>query len=125
MLMLMDIRRTILVALGLAAACESKNRIVHGDGERLGRYLARGLDPGGRAQWRSCLPRSPGRATRVGVRNIRSFNERPKQKPAPKLQTELPLTAKKEKIEAGADGKLRPGRWALELRSAGLAVPDN
>ena len=41
---------------------------------------------------------------RVGVRNIRSFNERPKQKPLPKLQTELPLIAKKEKIEAGADG---------------------
>ncbi len=41
---------------------------------------------------------------RVGVRNIRSFNDRPKQKPPPKLQTELPLTAKKEKIEAGADG---------------------
>ncbi|MCL4177997.1 MAG: DNA translocase FtsK [Verrucomicrobia bacterium] len=41
---------------------------------------------------------------RVAVRNIRSFNDRPKQKPPPKLQTELPLTAKKEKIEAGADG---------------------
>jgi S-DNA-T family DNA segregation ATPase FtsK/SpoIIIE len=41
---------------------------------------------------------------RVGVRNIRSFNDRPKQKPPSKLQTELPLVAKKEKIEAGADG---------------------
>ncbi len=41
---------------------------------------------------------------RVGVRNIRSFNERPKHKPLPKLQPELPLIAKKEKIEAGAEG---------------------
>jgi DNA segregation ATPase FtsK/SpoIIIE, S-DNA-T family len=41
---------------------------------------------------------------RVGVRNIRSFNERPKDKPLPKSEPELPLRAKKEKIEAGADG---------------------
>ncbi|MBI2925045.1 MAG: DNA translocase FtsK [Verrucomicrobia bacterium] len=41
---------------------------------------------------------------RVGVRNISSFNQRPKDKPLPKLEPELPLTAKKEKIEAGADG---------------------
>jgi S-DNA-T family DNA segregation ATPase FtsK/SpoIIIE len=41
---------------------------------------------------------------RVGVRNIRSFNDRPKHKPQPRLQTELPLTAKREKIEASADG---------------------
>jgi DNA segregation ATPase FtsK/SpoIIIE, S-DNA-T family len=41
---------------------------------------------------------------RVGVRNIKSFNDRPKNKPLPTLQPELPLTAKKEKIEAGADG---------------------
>jgi DNA segregation ATPase FtsK/SpoIIIE, S-DNA-T family len=41
---------------------------------------------------------------RVGVRNIKSFNERPKDRPLPKLEPELPLKAKKEKIEAGADG---------------------
>jgi DNA segregation ATPase FtsK/SpoIIIE, S-DNA-T family len=41
---------------------------------------------------------------RVGVRNIRSFNDRPKHKPLPRLQPELPLTAKKEKIEVGAEG---------------------
>ncbi len=41
---------------------------------------------------------------RVGVRNIKSFNERPRDKPLPKFQPELPLRAKKEKIEAGADG---------------------
>jgi S-DNA-T family DNA segregation ATPase FtsK/SpoIIIE len=41
---------------------------------------------------------------RVGVRNIKSFNERPKDKPLPELEPELPLTARKEKVEAGADG---------------------
>jgi DNA segregation ATPase FtsK/SpoIIIE, S-DNA-T family len=41
---------------------------------------------------------------RVGVRNIKSFNERPKNKPLPVSQPELPLKAKKEKIEPGAEG---------------------
>ncbi len=41
---------------------------------------------------------------KVGVRNIKSFNERPKGKPIPPAEPELPLVAKKEKIEAGADG---------------------
>jgi len=41
---------------------------------------------------------------RVGVRNIKSFNERPKNKPMPKAEPELALTAKKEKIEPGSDG---------------------
>ena len=41
---------------------------------------------------------------KVGVRNIKSFNERPKGKPVPPTEPELPLRAKKEKIEAGADG---------------------
>ena len=41
---------------------------------------------------------------KVGVRNIKSFNERPKDKPIPPAELELPLMAKKEKIEAGADG---------------------
>jgi S-DNA-T family DNA segregation ATPase FtsK/SpoIIIE len=46
---------------------------------------------------------------RVGVRNIQSFNSRPKDKPLPKPQPELPLKAKKEKVEAAADG------FAVEL----------
>jgi DNA segregation ATPase FtsK/SpoIIIE, S-DNA-T family len=47
---------------------------------------------------------------KVGVRNIKSFNERPKDKPkAPSNELELPLTAKKERVEAGADG------FAVEL----------
>jgi DNA segregation ATPase FtsK/SpoIIIE, S-DNA-T family len=41
---------------------------------------------------------------RVGVRNIKSFNERPKNKPLPEPEMELPLAAKKEKVEPGADG---------------------
>ncbi len=41
---------------------------------------------------------------RVGVRNIKAFNERPKDKLPPARQPELPLTQKKEKVEPGADG---------------------
>jgi S-DNA-T family DNA segregation ATPase FtsK/SpoIIIE len=41
---------------------------------------------------------------RVGVRNIGSFNSRPKNKPLPKSEPELPLTVKKEKVEPGAEG---------------------
>jgi len=41
---------------------------------------------------------------RVGVRNIASFNSRPKNKPLPETEPELPLTAKKEKVEPGAEG---------------------
>jgi S-DNA-T family DNA segregation ATPase FtsK/SpoIIIE len=41
---------------------------------------------------------------RVNVRNIKSFNDRPKDKLAPPVEPELPLMAKKEKVEPGADG---------------------
>ena len=41
---------------------------------------------------------------KVGVRNIKAFNERPKEKPIVEKQPELPLLQKKEKVEAGADG---------------------
>jgi S-DNA-T family DNA segregation ATPase FtsK/SpoIIIE len=41
---------------------------------------------------------------RVGVRNIASFNSRPKNKPLPETEPELPLTAKREKVEPGAEG---------------------
>jgi S-DNA-T family DNA segregation ATPase FtsK/SpoIIIE len=41
---------------------------------------------------------------RVGVRNVKSFNERPKNKPLPEQELELPLSAKKEKVEPGAEG---------------------
>ncbi len=41
---------------------------------------------------------------RVGVRNIKSFNDRPKNKPIPAAEPELPLMARREKVEPGADG---------------------
>jgi S-DNA-T family DNA segregation ATPase FtsK/SpoIIIE len=41
---------------------------------------------------------------RVGVRNIGSFNSRPKNKPLPQQELELPLMAKREKVEPGAEG---------------------
>ena len=47
---------------------------------------------------------------KVGVRNIKSFNDRPKDKPkAQSNELELPLTATKERVEAGAEG------FAVEL----------
>ncbi|MBA4150707.1 MAG: DNA translocase FtsK [Verrucomicrobia bacterium] len=62
---------------------------------------------------------------RVGVRNIKSFNERPKNKPTPPAEPELPLMSKKEKIEAGQDG------FAVELdeeivvpRDDDIVIPD-
>jgi S-DNA-T family DNA segregation ATPase FtsK/SpoIIIE len=41
---------------------------------------------------------------RAGVRNINSFNSRPKNKPLPEAEPELPLSARKEKVEPGAEG---------------------
>ncbi|HSU56698.1 MAG TPA: DNA translocase FtsK [Candidatus Dormibacteraeota bacterium] len=41
---------------------------------------------------------------KVGVRNIGTFNGRPKNKPIPQPELELPLMAKKEKVEPGAEG---------------------
>ncbi len=62
---------------------------------------------------------------RVGVRNIKSFNDRPKNKPVPKAEPELPLMAKKEKVEASSDG------FAVELdeeivvpRDEDIVIPD-
>ncbi len=63
---------------------------------------------------------------KVGVRNIKSFNERPKNKPPEeKSQQELLLTAKREKVEPNADG------FAVELdeeivvpREDDIVVPE-
>ncbi|MGA2749108.1 MAG: DNA translocase FtsK [Verrucomicrobiota bacterium] len=62
---------------------------------------------------------------KVGVRNIRSFNDRPKHKPIPPSEPELPLLSRKEKIEAGSDG------FAVELdeeivvpRDEEIVIPD-
>jgi DNA segregation ATPase FtsK/SpoIIIE, S-DNA-T family len=62
---------------------------------------------------------------RVGVRNIRSFNERPKNKPPPRAEPELPLMSRKEKVEASSDG------FAVQLdeeivvpRDEEIIIPD-
>jgi DNA segregation ATPase FtsK/SpoIIIE, S-DNA-T family len=62
---------------------------------------------------------------KVGVRNIKSFNDRPKNKPVPPSEPELPLTVKKEKVEAASDG------FAVELdeeivvpRDEEIVIPD-
>jgi S-DNA-T family DNA segregation ATPase FtsK/SpoIIIE len=46
---------------------------------------------------------------RVGVRNIATFNARPKNKPLPDREPELPLMAKKEKSSPAR--KVSPSRW--------------
>ena len=53
---------------------------------------------------------------RAGVRNILSFNSRPKNRPLPPRGAELPPLAKKEKVEPGADG------FAVEV-DEGIVVP--
>jgi len=64
---------------------------------------------------------------KVGVRNIRSFNERPRNpKPAKEsAELELPLTAKKERVEVNSDG------FAVELdeeivvpRDEDIVIPE-
>ena len=62
---------------------------------------------------------------KVGVRNVTSFNARPKDKPLPKSEPELPLTARKEKIEANSEG------FAVELdeqivvpRDEDIVIPE-
>jgi S-DNA-T family DNA segregation ATPase FtsK/SpoIIIE len=63
---------------------------------------------------------------KVGVRNIRSFNERPKHKPIPPSEPELPLMSRKEKVEASSDG------FAVQLdeeivvpRDEEIVIPDH
>jgi S-DNA-T family DNA segregation ATPase FtsK/SpoIIIE len=62
---------------------------------------------------------------KVGVRNVSSFNARQKDKPVPKSEPELPLMAKKEKIEANSEG------FAVELdeqivvpRDEDIVIPE-
>ncbi|MEJ5236865.1 MAG: DNA translocase FtsK [Limisphaera sp.] len=62
---------------------------------------------------------------RVGVRNIASFNSRPRHKPLPEREPELPLKARREKIEPAADG------FAVEVdeeivvpREEDIIIPD-
>ena len=63
---------------------------------------------------------------RVGVRNIKSFNERPKNKQIPASEPELPLTAKKEKVEPGADGfAVQLDQEIVVPRDDDIVIPDN
>ncbi|MBL9136714.1 MAG: DNA translocase FtsK [Verrucomicrobiales bacterium] len=55
---------------------------------------------------------------KVGVRNIKAFNERPKTPPPPSPQQELPLSATKEKIEASQEG------FAVELDEEMVTAQD-
>ena len=62
---------------------------------------------------------------RVGVRNIKSFNERPKNKPLPVIEPELPLKAKKEKIEPGAEGfAVEVDEQIVVPRDDDIVIPD-
>ena len=61
---------------------------------------------------------------KVGVRNIKSFNDRPKTPPKPS-EPELPLTSNKEKVEINSDG------FAVQLdeeivvpRDEDIVIPD-
>jgi S-DNA-T family DNA segregation ATPase FtsK/SpoIIIE len=57
---------------------------------------------------------------KVGVRNIKAFNERPKTPPPPKAnQPELPLAGGKEKIEANQEG------FAVELDQEMVTAADD
>jgi S-DNA-T family DNA segregation ATPase FtsK/SpoIIIE len=62
----------------------------------------------------------------VGVRNIKSFNERPRHKPPPPPpEPELPLTTRKEKIEAGADGfAVEVDEQIVVPREDDIVIPD-
>lgn len=55
---------------------------------------------------------------KVGVRNIKSFNERPRNKPEPPPEPELPLTTTKERIEASSEG------FAVELDEE-IVIPQD
>jgi S-DNA-T family DNA segregation ATPase FtsK/SpoIIIE len=62
---------------------------------------------------------------KVGVRNIKSFNERPRNKPIPTREAELPLMAKKEKVEAGADGfAVEVDEESVVPRDDDIIIPD-
>ncbi|MFM7554185.1 MAG: DNA translocase FtsK 4TM domain-containing protein [Verrucomicrobiota bacterium] len=62
---------------------------------------------------------------KVGVRNIRAFNDRPKDKIIPQEQPELPLLQKKEKIEAGADGfAVEVDEQIVVPREEDIVIPD-
>ncbi|MSU60040.1 MAG: DNA translocase FtsK [Pedosphaera sp.] len=62
---------------------------------------------------------------RVGVRNVVSFNTRPKNKPLPQQELELPLKAKKEKVEPGAEGfAVKVDEEIVVPREEDIVIPE-
>lgn len=63
---------------------------------------------------------------KVGVRNIKSFNERPIKEPPQTDQQELPLTATKEKVEAGEEGfAVEVDEQIVVPRDDDVVIPDH
>ena len=62
---------------------------------------------------------------KVGVRNVHSFNKRPKDKPKKDAQQELPLTANKENVEAGEEGfAVEVDEQIVVPRDDDIIIPD-
>ena len=62
---------------------------------------------------------------KVGVRNIKAFNERPKDKPLPPKEPELPLVSRKEKLEPGAEGfAVEVDEQIVVPRDEDIVIPD-
>jgi len=62
---------------------------------------------------------------KVGVRNIKSFNERPRSKPVPKSEPELPLKSKKEIIEPSSEGfAVQVDEEIVVPRDEDIVIPD-
>ena len=62
---------------------------------------------------------------KVGVRNIKAFNERPKDKPLPPKEPELPLMSRKEKLEPGAEGfAVEVDEQIVVPRDEDIVIPD-
>lgn len=62
---------------------------------------------------------------RVGVRNIKSFNDRPKNKPVRQPEPELPLESKQEKIEANSEGfAVQLDQEIVVPREEEIVIPD-
>jgi S-DNA-T family DNA segregation ATPase FtsK/SpoIIIE len=61
----------------------------------------------------------------VGVRNIKSFNERPKNKPLPQQKNESPLKAKWEEVATGAEGfAVEVGEEIVVPRKEDIVIPE-